>query len=195
MSYNSATVVQIVDQINRTYFLPAIQRPYVWEPDQIIALFDSLLKGYPISSFLFWEVRPENRHNWEMYKFVEDFRYGEVHNVEADPSGRDVVLVLDGQQRLTSLLVGLRGSYTVKMKHKRWDNPDAWVKQRLYIDLFKDPGSDDQEDREDLGITYGLKFAASLPPNGAIHLWYKMGAILDFNDEEAGNYHLDKAYF
>lgn len=185
MSYNSATVAKIVDQINRTYFLPAIQRPYVWEPDQIVALFDSLLKGYPISSFLFWELRPENRRNWEIYKFVEHFRYGEVHNEEADPDGRNLVLVLDGQQRLTSLLIGLRGSYTIKLKHKRWDNPSAWVKQRLYIDLFKDPGSEDEEDREDLGITYGLKFASEQPPNDGSHVWFKVGEILDFDDEGA----------
>lgn len=185
MSYNSATVAKIVDQINRMYFLPAIQRPYVWEPDQIVALFDSLLKGYPISSFLFWELRPENRHNWEIYKFVEHFRFGEVHNEEADPDGRDIVLVLDGQQRLTSLLIGLRGSYTVKLKHKRWDNPSAWVKHRLYIDLFKDPGSEDEEDREDLGITYGLKFAPEQPPNGKNNMWFKVGTILDFDDEDA----------
>lgn len=184
MSYSSATIASTIDQVNRSYFLPAIQRPYVWEPDQIVALFDSLLKGYPISSFLFWELKPQNRQNWEIYKFIEHFLYGELHNEEADPDGRNIVLVLDGQQRLTSLLIGLRGSYTVKLKHKRWDNPSAWVKQRLYIDLFKDPGTDDQEDREDLGITYGLKFAAEQPANRASHLWLKVGSILDFDDED-----------
>jgi uncharacterized protein with ParB-like and HNH nuclease domain len=140
MSYTTTTIEQVVDQINRSYFLPAIQRPYVWEPEQIVALFDSLLKGYPISSFLFWELKPENRRNWEIYKFVEQYKSRVVYNEVAESDGRDIVLVLDGQQRLTSLLIGLRGSYTVKTKGKRWDNPDAWVKQRLYMDLFKDPG-------------------------------------------------------
>jgi len=175
MSYRSATVASIVDQINRSYFLP----------DQIIALFDSLLKGYPISSFLFWAVKPENRRNWEIYRFAEQFKYGEIHNEQAEPDGREVILVLDGQQRLTSLLIGLRGSYTIKLKHKRWDNPAAWVKQRLYIDLFKDPGSEDTEDREDLGITYGLKFASKEPKSDENHLWYKVGGVLDFDDEDA----------
>jgi hypothetical protein len=184
MSYSSATIVAIVDQINRSYFLPAIQRPYVWEPDQIVALFDSLLKGYPISSFLFWELQPENTRNWEIYKFFEHFRYGDVHNEQADPDGRDVTLVLDGQQRLTSLLIGLRGSYTVKLKHKRWDNPAAWVQHRLYLDIFKDPGTEDQEDREDFGITYGLKFAARPPENSLSQCWFKVGQILDFRDED-----------
>lgn len=192
MSYNSCTVASVVDQINRSYFLPAIQRPYVWEPDQIVALFDSLLKGYPISSFLFWEIKPENRRNWEIYRFAEQFKFGNVHNEQADPDGRDVVLVLDGQQRLTSLLIGLRGTYTVKLKGKRWDNPAAWVKQRLYIDLFKDPGSDDTEDREDLGITYGLKFSAEQPRSDETHFWYKVGEILNFDDEDAFHREVDK---
>ncbi|NOQ34734.1 MAG: DUF262 domain-containing protein [Methylococcaceae bacterium] len=64
----------IVEFTNRSYFLPAIQRPFVWKADQVIALFDSLMKGYPISSFLFWEIIPENRENWDIYKF------GTTHN-------------------------------------------------------------------------------------------------------------------
>jgi len=38
--------------------LPAIQREYVWEPGQITALFDSLMRGYPIGGFLSWKVEP-----------------------------------------------------------------------------------------------------------------------------------------
>ncbi|HVX90647.1 MAG TPA: DUF262 domain-containing protein [Candidatus Paceibacterota bacterium] len=185
MSYRTATVASVVDDINRCYFLPAIQRPYVWEPNQIVALFDSLLKGYPISSFLFWDIRPENRRNWEIYKFVEHFRFGDTHNELADPDGREVTLVLDGQQRLTSLIIGLRGSYTVKLKHKRWDSPTGWERRRLYIDLLKDPGTEDQEDREDVGITYGLKFSASEPTSSGRNLWIKVGSILDYGDPDA----------
>ena len=161
MPYISSTVGRVLDQINRTYFLPAIQRPYVWQPHQIVALFDLLLKGYPISSFLFWEIRPERRNDWEIYKFVENFRYGDTHNEIAEPDGRDVVLVLDGQQRLTSLLIGLRGTFTVRSKYKRRNNPESWSKQRLYLDLLKDPtvAQDDDDDREELGVTYGLMFA------------------------------------
>jgi transposase len=48
-------------RLNTQSFLPAIQREFVWRPDQIIQLFDSLLRRYPVGSFLFWEVQPENR--------------------------------------------------------------------------------------------------------------------------------------
>jgi uncharacterized protein with ParB-like and HNH nuclease domain len=186
VSYASSTVARIIDQINRAYFLPAIQRPYVWDPDQIIALFDSILKGYPISSFLFWEIKPEKRSDWEIYKFVENFRFGETHNDLAEPDGREVILVLDGQQRLTSLLIGLRGSFTVRSKYRRRNNPDAWIRQRLYIDLLKDPSIEmDDEDQSDIGVTYGLQFSDEEPKSDADHLWMKVGKILDCTSDDA----------
>jgi hypothetical protein len=182
----STSVARILDQINRSYFLPAIQRPYVWDPEEIIALFDSLLKGYPISSFLFWEIKPERRADWEIYKFVENFRFGETHNELAEPDGRDVVLVLDGQQRLTSLLIGLRGSFTVRSKYKRRNNPDAWIKQRLYIDLLKDPTTElEEQDENEIGVTYGLRFSEEEPKSDADHLWVKVGRILDCTSDDA----------
>ncbi|WP_036261529.1 GmrSD restriction endonuclease domain-containing protein [Methylocapsa aurea] len=183
MSYSATTIARIVDRINRSHFLPAIQRPYVWEPNQITTLFDSLMKGYPISSFLFWELKPENRENWDIYQFAEHFRYGQVHNELAETDGRDITLVLDGQQRLTSLLIGLRGTYTVKLKHKRWDNPSAWVRQRLYLDLFRDSKNED-EDVEDVSITYGFRFFSEDLKPSASHWWFKVGHILDFDNED-----------
>jgi uncharacterized protein with ParB-like and HNH nuclease domain len=103
MPYIACTVAQIVDRINRNHFLPAIQRPFIWSTEQILQLYDSLMKGYPISSFLFWDVAPENKGNWEIYKFAENFKFGELHSELAETDGRDITLVLDGQQRLTSL--------------------------------------------------------------------------------------------
>lgn len=114
MAYASATIASVIDSVNRVYFLPAIQRPYVWEPEQILALFDSLLKGYTISTFLFWEVQSERRGDGDIYRFFEKFRKGDTHNELLEPDGRDVTLVLDGQQRLTSLLIGLRGSHACR---------------------------------------------------------------------------------
>ena len=144
------------------------------------------LKGYPISSFLFWEIKPERRADWEIYKFIENFRFGDTHNEISEPDGRDVILVLDGQQRLTSLLIGLRGSFTVRSKYRRRNNPEAWSRQRLYIDLLKDPANDeDDEDREDFGSTYGLRFAEHEPESDAAHLWMKVGRILDCTSDDA----------
>jgi hypothetical protein len=187
LAYVSSNVASILDRINHSYFLPAIQRPYVWQPDQIVALFDSLLKGYPISSFLLWEIKPDRRADWEIYKFIENFRFGDTHNELAEPNGRDVILVLDGQQRLTSLLIGLCGSFTVRAKYARRSNTDAWNRQRLFIDLLRDSTveSGDDNDREDLGITYGLRFFGEDPTAQPGRLWMKLGRILDCTSDNA----------
>lgn len=186
MSYVSSTIATVIGNVNTTYFLPSIQRPYVWRPDQIVALFDSLLKGYPISSFLLWEIRPERRSDWEIYRFIENFRHGATHNELVEPDGRHVLLVLDGQQRLTSLLIGLRGSFEVRSKYARRNNPDAWSRKRLYIDLLKDPAEPVEDgDDQDLGVTYGLRFSETSPTHGVDHLWMKVGRILDCTSDDA----------
>jgi len=184
--YAATTVANTIDKINRSYFLPAIQRPFVWDPEQVVSLFDSLLKGYPISSFLFWDVARENRLNWQIYKFAENFRFGEIHNELAETDGRDVTLVLDGQQRLTSLLIGLRGSFTVKSKGKRWDNPDAWQRKRLFIDLLVDPSAPiEQSEEEDIEGRYGLQLLEHAPRSDGSHVWMKVGDILDYPGEDS----------
>lgn len=185
MTYSTSTIAKTIDKLNSSLFLPAIQRPFVWEDEQVIQLFDSLMKGYPISSFLFWRVAPENNDNWQMYRFAENFRYGEIHTEPVGKEGRAISLVLDGQQRLTSMLIGLRGSFTTKAKGKRWDNPGAWQKKRLYLDLLVDPEqlvSDDEED--DIEHPFGFQFLEKQPTSGPASLWIKVGQILDCPTEE-----------
>jgi hypothetical protein len=187
MPYSATTVATTIDKINRSYFLPAIQRPFVWTPEQVVSLFDSLMKGYPISSFLFWDVAPENKPNWQIYKFAENFRFGEVHNEIAETDGRDVTLVLDGQQRLTSLLIGLRGTFTVKAKNKRWDNPGAWSRRRLYLDLLFDPTQveADNDHEEAPEPTYAFELFENPPVIAPGKLWIKVGEILNHASDDA----------
>ncbi|MGE8585416.1 MAG: GmrSD restriction endonuclease domain-containing protein, partial [Agrobacterium tumefaciens] len=175
-------------------FLPAIQRPYVWGPEQLVALFDSLMKGYPISSFLLWDVAPENELNWQIYKFAEHFRYGEVHNEIAGTNGRKLTLVLDGQQRLTSLLIGLRGSFTIKSRGRRWDNPDAWQRKMLYIDLLVDPALIPQSEGSDDNIEhpFGFELFDHPPQSGAANLWMKVGDILNYPALDQFNEYVEK---
>src|SRR3990170_9034955 len=55
------TVKEAVENIHaKEYLLPAIQREVVWDVDQITKLFDSLMRDYPIGSFLFWYVDRKN---------------------------------------------------------------------------------------------------------------------------------------
>lgn len=46
MSYRSETIATAITRMNRQYFLPAIQREFVWKPEQIAQLFDSIMRGY-----------------------------------------------------------------------------------------------------------------------------------------------------
>src|SRR5947207_3366268 len=128
MSYKSETIAEVIAKLNKNYFLPAIQREFVWQPEQIVTLFDSVLRGYPIGSCLFWELKDENRDRWTCYRFIDEATQGGTHNKIAQMDGvQKPVLVLDGQQRLTALLIGLKGTYTIKRKYKRKDSPDAWL--------------------------------------------------------------------
>ena len=147
MAYKSTNIMETVERLNIDYFLPSLQRPYVWSPRDIELLFDSLMRKFPISSFLIWKVRPENVEGLHVYKFIEDYAKDVTTNSPANLGNREVSLVLDGQQRLTSLLIGLRGSYEMKVGR-------AFVRKYLYCDLLKTPS--DAHYSEDDG--YEFKF-------------------------------------
>ncbi|MEY9424934.1 uncharacterized protein with ParB-like and HNH nuclease domain [Bradyrhizobium ottawaense] len=136
------------------YVLPAIQREFIWQPEQIELLFDSLLRGYPISSFLFWEVPRTQVNDWQFYKFLTHYHeYNARHNSRAQLSGdRDVTAVLDGQQRLTALLIGLTGTYASRTKNKQRSNLAAYPVKKLYIDLL---GLADESDEQKF---YAIRF-------------------------------------
>lgn len=191
MSYRSETIATAIGRMNRQYFLPAIQREFVWEPDQIVQLFDSIMRGYPISSFLFWELKLENRDKWQVYKFLEKAYHGGTHNELASTDGvTTLALVLDGQQRLTSLMIGLRGTYVTKKKYKRWDNPDAWSDQRLHIDLLAEPQL--EEDGAESGLYYKFEFMEGEPEPDEEHYWFRVGRILDFDERQKFEAFLDE---
>ena len=187
MGYRSESIAAAIKALNSQYFLPAIQREFVWKPEQIISLFDSIMRGYPISSFLFWQLKEENRDKWETYRFIQDAgKKDGTHNELANTNGvHQMMLVLDGQQRLASLFVGLKGTYTTKIKYRRWDDPSAWIKQQLYLDLLKDPCEEVEENGgAEAGIYYGFSFMADAPKPDTNHHWFKVGKILDFDSED-----------
>ena len=149
---------------------------------QILQLFDSLMRLYPISSFLFWELKPENRSNWEIYKFIDHLDERNRHNSSASTAGvQHLNLVLDGQQRLTSLLIGLKGVYTARRKNQRWNNPNAFSRQQLYLDLLKNSA---EAADADTGLHYGFAFFERAPQNTNDSHWFKVSKILDFDSKD-----------
>jgi hypothetical protein len=74
----------------REYLLPGIQREFVWQTDQICRLFDSLVRGYPIGSFLFWRVNEDHKADYQFYEFIRDYHeQTATHNPKASllPAG------------------------------------------------------------------------------------------------------------
>jgi uncharacterized protein with ParB-like and HNH nuclease domain len=115
---------------SKEYLLPAIQREFVWDGYQIRRLVDSLMRQYPIGSFLLWKVEPGTARGYVFYDFLTDYRAkNNPYAAKAVvPPGRSVLAILDGQQRLTALNIAVYGSLAVKKPYAWWSNPDAFPK-------------------------------------------------------------------
>lgn len=189
------TIKDAIEKIDRREFLlPAIQREFVWNSDQIELLFDSLMRDFPINSFLFWKVsNKENKKNYKYYQFLTE--YIEYHHETADCLNinglGDFEAVLDGQQRLTALYLGLKGTYAYKNNYARWDNLDNFPKRTLYIDICKKyrDYSDDEVKKiaeYDDNREYGFYFLTPKDFNelGGEQRFFKVGDILteDYKD-------------
>ena len=186
MEYRAVVIRDIIKDINKSHFLPAIQREFVWKPERIEKLFDSIMGDYPIGSFLFWKLPPEKKNDWAIYEFIRDFDGENPHNNPANMNGitRDVLLILDGQQRITSLYIGLRGTY--RYLYYRWRHT------KLYLNLLKKPVPNDENPEE---LTYQFEFRESSEPgNGKKELWYEVGKILDYDDAEEAKEALRDAF-
>ena len=176
------TVEQVLKEIHaRKYLMPAIQREFVWGTDQIVRLFDSLLRGYPLGSFLFWEVVPATAQDYVFYDFLTD--YHELNSPYADrkkvPTGEGTTAVLDGQQRLTSLNVGLYGSHAERKRYARQGAANSYPVKKLYLNLV-----DDAPD-EELGLKYDLKFLTAEEAkrvDGAPDKWFRVGQVLELEN-------------
>ncbi|GAA7946746.1 DUF262 domain-containing protein [Helicobacter pylori] len=184
------SIKDVVDELNECYFLPDIQREYVWlqkaDEKKIEQLFDSILRGYPIGSFLFWKLQKEDiaksdeqdsdKLNFQLYKFITNYDERKPHNekIRIEQIMRDdLYIVLDGQQRLTSLYIGLKGTRTLKKKNAKNNNPNAYEEKCLYLNLKHQPNMDNPEDN------YEFEFHAKKPENDKDHFWFKVGDILE----------------
>ncbi|GAA9038581.1 DUF262 domain-containing protein [Helicobacter pylori] len=152
---------------------------------KIEQLFDSILRGYPIGSFLFWKLQKEdiaksdeqdeNKLNFQLYQFITNYDERKPHNEKIyieQISRDDLSIVLDGQQRLTSLYIGLKGTRTLRKKWAR-NNPNAYEEKRLYLNLKHQPNMDNPEGN------YQFEFHAKAPENNENHFWFKVGDILE----------------
>lgn len=138
---------------NATFVIPDLQRPFVWSPLQVIMLIDSIFKGWPFGTLLLWEVKPDcfnenegipHRPFWQVVD-----RTKEDQGTQASTFGMPATynMVLDGQQRIQSLVIALGGDkwgfklydseWAISMLDKRVKTSDNWSYAVLCVDLMR----------------------------------------------------------
>ena len=178
MYQTGGTIKELVACVKTSkYVLPAIQREFVWRPEQIQRLFDSLMQGYPFGTFLYWRVDSSNSSKYKFYSFVRDYHERDNPHCPQLPTFHDTPLtaVLDGQQRLTALNIGLCGSMAWRIPGKWKNNPNAYPVKFLHLDLLAEPSEDDET-----GEKYRFDFLTEeqAANAGADHCWFKVADIL-----------------
>ncbi|CEO23154.1 DUF262 domain-containing protein [Paraclostridium sordellii] len=140
MSYKVYSIKEVIEKINKNeIYLPAIQRKFVWKPAQIEKLFDSIMRGYPIGTFLFWFLKEENVNKYTFYKFIQKYHQRDNNKNEISPRPElknNIIGVLDGQQRLSSMYIALQGTYAYKKPYYSWNNDNAFPERELYLNLI-----------------------------------------------------------
>ena len=144
--HNSEPLVEALNYIScRRYVLPSFQRDYVWKMEQIEELFNSVRLGYPFGTLLLWRINNGGDANVlqteYFYTFIQNFCEDKNNTGQQKwsfpPNNNDYWVVLDGQQRLTSLNIGLLGSYRKRARYQRKNNPD-YPEYRLYMLVSED---------------------------------------------------------
>lgn len=123
-----ASIRTLNDEILRGQIrIPAFQRGFVWEMPRAAMLMDSIYKGYPFGSLLFWRTR---------FPLASERNLGpyEVPDIEPD---YPLNYVLDGQQRVTSLFATFQNGLP------RPTDPTDWVD--IYFDLDAEPDAQDSQ--------------------------------------------------
>jgi len=181
------TIQKAIDNIdNRTFLLPAIQRNFVWSTQQICGLFDSMMRGYPINTFMAWNVATKKiKNDHKFYSFLSDYceRFRES-NDEVRTQGRfkDFLAIVDGQQRLTSIYIGLKGSYAYKQPRIHWPaapNDDVLPPRQLYLDLSNELIPEDNEGKLKFHFRFLTKDQAKAYQTDPDQDWFRVGEILN----------------
>ncbi len=180
------TIKTAMDNIaSNNFVLPAIQRKFVWSPEQIEMLFDSIMRDYPINGFMLWRVEDADiRKTQQFYGFLQNYceHFHETNPDFASEAKQDFFAVIDGQQRLTSLYIGLFGTYRYK-KTGKWyrDTEDAFPTRRLYLNLCRRlPSQIDNQKEYEFKFLTEDEFWSYKGREG--YFWYKVGEIADSDE-------------
>lgn len=123
-------LVNLLEQLHTGELqVPVFQREFVWEPEDMKKLFDSITNGYPIGSLLFWKAKSEFEAKEEIGPF------------KVKKGNGDIKYVLDGFQRITTLFSSLINpeEYEIKLNDEERNNfRKEWEQAAIYYDLKND---------------------------------------------------------
>ncbi|MEO7032969.1 MAG: DUF262 domain-containing protein [Polyangiaceae bacterium] len=140
-----------------TLLIPDLQRPYVWKPQMIVVLVDSLLRGWPFGSLLLWNYGQDRSETVEMphrrfWREVDRTTGDGGTDVPAAtlPASTPFRMVLDGQQRVQSLLLAVGGDdWGLKLTDRQWSEAfneyaprgrkarPSWTRGQLCLNVTK----------------------------------------------------------
>lgn len=188
------TILQAIRSIDdRTFLLPAIQRNFVWKAEEICVLFDSLMRNYPINTMMLWDVTsPEVKNQHRFYSFLTDYceRF-KVSNEYVATQGdfKDFKAVIDGQQRLTSIYIGLKGTYAWKAPRTWWPttrDDKTLPPRKLYLDILNERSASGEAN--ELMTKYDFRFLTSKQVESAVSNpkshYFEVGKVLQLPQVE-----------
>lgn len=199
MSSGFSTPITIKDAIDkivaRQYLIPAIQRKFVWSSDKVETLFDSIMRGYPINSFMFWEIKEQSiKNDFKFYQFLTEYRqFFKEDNIDIDTKAfLDFYAVIDGQQRLTSIYLGLKGSYAYKMPRAWWkDDEKSLPTRHLYVNIASPlPDEDERQMKYDFRFLSRSDYDRLSKESNTI--WFKVNDILRYEDANDLDNYIDQ---
>lgn len=182
--YEDMSVLDALKYVrNCNMLLPDIQREYVWTYPEIEKLFESIVDEYPVGSCIMWKTTRTNLNTEKpnLYFFLREFEQGRSTNEKAPEvfsDETDYYIVLDGQQRITSLNIALYGSFTsyIGGRGHAWNNPRSWITRELYynLDFYAETEEDDENPKK--------RFAFLSSDEIGVNNWYKVKQMLAFDD-------------
>jgi len=164
-------VEELLNGINNRIFLPGLQREFVWNPSQIESLFDSLVREYPVGIITIWKTRSGSVDNYTTYKFLRSYiasdhqppkempAHFSSYNEREDEKEPEF-LIIDGQQRLNSLYIGVCGEIAEYSggQGRKSQNIENWQVSILCVDLFGHPN---YTGRDDIRGDYSFEFRST----------------------------------
>ncbi|MCT8338565.1 DUF262 domain-containing protein [Flavobacteriaceae bacterium TK19130] len=192
MSYEKLSIKQVIEKIgNNEIYLPAIQRKFVWKQEQTEKFFDSIQQGFPIGTFLFWFLKKPHIDSYVFYKFLQNYHQRDnfLNSKAANPELKNEIIgVLDGQQRMSSIYLALQGTYATKKPYASWSNNNAFPKRTLHLNVLSKFHDDNDND-----LNFEFKF---ITPNESQELdkntlWFEVREVLTWDENSPP---IDKFY-